>query len=83
MPVLTLAPPMTPHPNMEAVAMTRATRTDDDLLALLYIGIWALRTGRTLRDDVPAAQLTEEELIDFWADDQITADEALVQRRPR
>lgn len=51
-----------------------SVRTDDDLLALCYIGTWALRTGRILRD-VPLDQLAEEELIGFWADDQITYSE--------
>ena len=34
---------------------------------MLLIDTWTLTTGRTLRD-VPPCQLTEEELIDFWAD---------------
>ncbi len=38
------------------------------LLALTLITTWALATGRTLRSDVPPSQLTEDELIDFWAD---------------
>jgi hypothetical protein len=32
---------------------------------------WSLATGRTLRAGVPPQSLTEEELISFWADDQI------------
>jgi hypothetical protein len=42
---------------------------DDDLLAALLIRMWALASGRSLRRDVPATQLSEEELINFWADD--------------
>jgi hypothetical protein len=43
--------------------------SEDDLLAHVLISTWALITGRTLRCDVPARELSEEELIDFWADD--------------
>jgi hypothetical protein len=42
---------------------------DDDLLAALLIRMWALASGRSLRSDVPATQLSEDELISFWADD--------------
>ena len=42
---------------------------DDDLLAAVLIRMWTLASGRSLRRDVPPAQLSEEELIDFWADD--------------
>jgi hypothetical protein len=41
----------------------------DDLLATLLIRSWMVATGRTLRTDVPPAELPVEELIDFWADD--------------
>ncbi len=41
----------------------------DDFLAAVLIRMWALASGRSLRRDVPPAQLSEEELIDFWADD--------------
>jgi hypothetical protein len=43
---------------------------EDALLARLLITNWSLATGRTLRSDVPPQQLTEDELIAFWADDQ-------------
>ncbi len=49
------------------------TRAEDDLLAFLLIHTWTLTTGRVLRSDVPPAQLNEEELIAFWADDYIVA----------
>jgi hypothetical protein len=42
---------------------------DDDSLARVLISTWTLITGRTLRSDVPPRELSEEELIDFWADD--------------
>jgi hypothetical protein len=50
----------------------RNTPSDDEdpLLARLLITSWSLATGRTLRSDVPPQQLTEDELIAFWADDQ-------------
>jgi hypothetical protein len=43
---------------------------DDRTLALLLIMAWAARTGRFLRP-VPVNELTPEELVDFWADDQL------------
>jgi hypothetical protein len=48
---------------------TYSDNPDDDLLAALLIRMWALASGRSLPRDVPATQLTEEELINFWADD--------------
>ena len=49
---------------------------DDELLARLLITSWTLATGRTLRGDVPPQMLSAEELISFWADEQMTADHA-------
>jgi len=46
-----------------------AGEPDDDQLAALLVRMWSLASGRTLRSDVPPDQLTEEELICFWADD--------------
>jgi hypothetical protein len=43
--------------------------SDDELIALLLIHTWTLTTGKTLRGDIPPHELTEEELIDFWSDD--------------
>jgi hypothetical protein len=43
---------------------------EDELLARVLITSWSLATGRTLRPGTPQS-LTEEELINFWADDQI------------
>jgi hypothetical protein len=42
---------------------------DDDHLAHVLISTWTLITGRMLRSDVPLRDLSEQELIDFWADD--------------
>jgi hypothetical protein len=47
---------------------------DDDILARLLITSWTLATGRTLPGDVPPQMLSAEELISFWADEQMTAD---------
>jgi hypothetical protein len=49
---------------------------EDALLARVLITSWSLASGRTLRSDVPPQQLTEEELIAFWADDADYADDA-------
>ncbi len=45
---------------------------DDELLARLLITSWMLTTGRALPAGVPPQLLSKEELISFWADDQIT-----------
>ena len=45
--------------------------SNDELLGFLLISLWSLATGRQLRCDVPPAELTEQELIDFWADDHL------------
>jgi len=45
-------------------------RTDDEIIAQVLILTWAMATGRTLRGDVPPAELGVAELIAFWADDQ-------------
>lgn len=42
----------------------------DAVLALPLFTTWAVRTGRSMRP-VPVPDLTAEELIDFWADDQL------------
>ena len=45
---------------------------NDELLARVLIGSWSLATGRTLRGVAPQS-LSEDELINFWADDHIPA----------
>ena len=45
--------------------------SNDDLVAFLLINTWAVATGRRLRTDVPPSELSERELVDFWADDQL------------
>lgn len=46
---------------------------DDSLLATLYMRMWAMTSGRELPRDVPPGELTEEELVSFWADDFMPA----------
>jgi hypothetical protein len=43
--------------------------SDDDLLSALLIRVRALESGRSLPRNVRPGQLSEEELIGFWADD--------------
>jgi len=43
---------------------------DDIALARTLFTVWAARTGRELRA-VPVTELTADELIEFWADDQL------------
>ena len=47
-----------------------AVPDDDQVLALMLIAIWTVRTGRALRT-VPVRELSPEELVNFWADDQL------------
>jgi hypothetical protein len=60
------------HPTgfLGLTATSHAT-SEDELLAFLLIKTWTLATGRVLPPDVPPSQLSEEELIAFWADDHI------------
>lgn len=69
MPFLTTA--ARPTPPLEGKAADVPADPDDELLALLYVGTWTLRTGRVLPVGVPAHQLSEAELIEFWADDRL------------
>jgi hypothetical protein len=46
---------------------------DDHAIALALTTVWAIRTGRRLRP-VPVSELSEQELVAFWADDQIGED---------
>jgi hypothetical protein len=60
--------------NLEPLdAERRWPSSDDELLAHLLIHTWMLITGRMLRSDIPPQDLTEQELIEFWADMGITA----------
>lgn len=52
-----------------AAAGKPAGAGDDGLLAALYMRMWALASGRPLPRNVPPGELTEEELVSFWADD--------------
>jgi hypothetical protein len=44
---------------------------EDELLARVLVTSWTLATGRTLRAGVPPNSHSADELISFWADDQI------------
>lgn len=52
---------------------THPPNSDDDLLADILISMWALASGHFLRRGIRPDQLSEEELIDFWADDMTPA----------
>lgn len=43
---------------------------DDELLREVLTVIWAIRTGRRL-PPVPVSDLSPEELVAFWADDEL------------
>jgi hypothetical protein len=55
------------------LAARQPSGDDDDLLAKVLISMWALASGRFLRRGVRPDQLSEEELIEFWADDMTPA----------
>lgn len=48
--------------------VTRLSASDDELLAFLLTCTWALTTGRTFPEVAPS-DMTEQQLIDFWAED--------------
>jgi hypothetical protein len=51
--------------------------SDDELVLRLLIAARTLMTGRIIRCDVPPQELSEEELIEFWADDLFDPDSYL------
>ncbi|TYB48993.1 hypothetical protein [Actinomadura chibensis] len=48
------------------------TSAETDTLALLLFTAWAARTGRAIPAG-PVAELTPEEIIEFWVDDHLEA----------
>lgn len=50
-------------------AQPAAPSADDQQLAAILIRMWSLASGRRLRSGVRPDQLSESELIAFWADD--------------
>jgi hypothetical protein len=58
---------------MRRKSLSRSARytNEDDLLARVLITSWSMATGRTLREGISPHSLTEDELISFWADDQM------------
>lgn len=59
-------------PNLLREAPT-AQRAEDAWLGPVLVATWALRTGRTLRRDLPCSALSADELIAFWADPLLDA----------
>ena len=51
----------------------RYAQDDDESLARVLITSWTLLTGRTLPVDIPPELVSAEELLSFWADDQMAA----------
>ena len=58
-----------PAPARSSGPRSGAHTDEDQVLAAVLISTWSLATGRILRSDVRPDQLTEEELIRFWAED--------------
>ena len=52
---------------------TEAADRADDLLAAILTTYWTLATGRTLPAGVSPRSLSEEDLINFWADDRMAS----------
>ena len=50
----------------------------DNLLAAILTTYWTLATGRTLPAGVSPRSLSEEDLISFWADDQMASASGVV-----
>ena len=51
--------------------ITGDRENEDELLARVLVTSWTLATGRTLRAGVPPRSHSADELISFWADDQM------------
>lgn len=64
-----MVPDLPLTPRRAAGAGADPNTQEDHLLGLLLTTIWATRTGRAL-PPVPVSELSPEELMDFWADDQ-------------
>ena len=64
-----------PHPEEPGTAEpgTEAADRADDLLAAILTTYWTLATGRTLPAGVSPRSLSEEDLINFWADDRMAS----------
>ena len=52
---------------------TEAADRADDLLVAILTTYWTLATGRTLPAGVSPRSLSEEDLINFWADDRMAS----------
>ena len=65
-----------------AYSAAQAVEDEDGVLAAVLIRMWSLASGRILRSDVPPDQLTEDELIRFWADDMASGGGRHAARQP-
>jgi hypothetical protein len=55
------------------VQAARYAQDDDESLARVLITSWTLLTGRTLPAGVAPELISAEDLISFWADDEVAA----------
>lgn len=62
--------PMRPPCDQKSSDGSGWSSADTALLTLTLFTTWAARTGRVLRD-VPISDLTADELVEFWTDDQL------------
>lgn len=51
--------------------MSYPSCSDDQYLARVITVTWMLTSGKVLQDDIPPETLAKDELIDFWADEQM------------
>lgn len=68
-PVPSLPRTRTAYPAGRAMGTRPAPSADDEQLAGLLVRMWSLASGRRPRPGVRPDELTEDELIAFWADD--------------
>ena len=74
---ITQRDPRLQEPGMREPGAEAAGRADD-LLAAILITNWTLASGRTLPVGISPRSLSEEDLISFWADDQMASASGVV-----
>lgn len=74
---ITQRDPRLQEPGMREPGAEAADRADD-LLAAILITNWTLAGGRTLPVGISPRSLSEEDLISFWADDQMASASGVV-----
>jgi hypothetical protein len=67
---------------MAGISACAARAGEDDVLAAVLVATWSLTSGRTLPPGVRPDELTEEELLWFWADDLAPRSGPAPARRP-